>query len=65
MFFFLVDDSGTGGLAIFLRKLFQLDITTSDFDDEEIEENIAHNCRDNGVSPVLPHIKRKIVPFPF
>ncbi|KAM7463966.1 hypothetical protein LguiA_032087 [Lonicera macranthoides] len=52
-----INGSGTGGLAIFLRKLFQLDITTSDFDDEEIEENIAHNCRDNGVSPVLPHIK--------
>ncbi|XP_059296491.1 uncharacterized protein LOC132049636 [Lycium ferocissimum] len=49
--------SGTGALAIFLRKSFQLDITTSDYDDPDIEENIAHNCRANGVSPVLPHIR--------
>ncbi|KAL7265543.1 hypothetical protein ACSBR1_003342 [Camellia fascicularis] len=49
--------SGTGALAIFLRKSFQLDITTSDYDDQEIAENIAHNCRVNGISPVLPHIK--------
>lgn len=49
--------SGTGALAIFLRKVFQLDITTSDYEDQEIEENIAHNCRVNGVAPVLPHIK--------
>ncbi|KAK1298188.1 hypothetical protein QJS10_CPB14g01755 [Acorus calamus] len=48
--------SGTGALGIFLRKSFGLDITTSDFDDLEIEENIAHNCRANGVT-VLPHIK--------
>lgn len=49
--------SGTGALAIFLKKLYQVDITTSDYDDQEIEENIAHNCRANGVTPVLPHIK--------
>ncbi|CAN0927937.1 Protein-lysine methyltransferase METTL21C, partial [Linum grandiflorum] len=49
--------SGTGALAIFVRKSFDLDITTSDYDDQEIEDNIAHNCRENGVSPVLPHIK--------
>ncbi|KAF5750832.1 methyltransferase-like protein 23 isoform X1 [Tripterygium wilfordii] len=49
--------SGTGALAIFLRKRFKLDITTSDYEDQEIEENIAHNCRANGISPVLPHIK--------
>ncbi|XP_017248515.1 uncharacterized protein LOC108219533 isoform X1 [Daucus carota subsp. sativus] len=49
--------SGTGGLAIFLWKLFQIDITTSDYDDSEIEDNIAHNCKVNGVNPVLPHIK--------
>ncbi|KAH6798225.1 S-adenosyl-L-methionine-dependent methyltransferases superfamily protein [Perilla frutescens var. hirtella] len=49
--------SGTGALAIFLRKSFQLDITTSDYDDAEIEENIAYNCRVNGVTPVLPHIR--------
>ncbi|KAJ8483651.1 hypothetical protein OPV22_016136 [Ensete ventricosum] len=49
--------SGTGALAIFLRKwLGVVDITTSDFDDTEIEENIAYNCRANGL-PVLPHIK--------
>lgn len=52
--------SGTGALAIFLHKSFQLDITTSDYDDAEIEENIAHNCQINDVTPVLPHIKRKI-----
>lgn len=51
--------SGTGALAIFLRKSFELDITTSDYDDVEIEENIAHNCRINGVTPVLPHVRRK------
>ncbi|KAI4328728.1 hypothetical protein L6164_021061 [Bauhinia variegata] len=48
--------SGTGALAIFLEKAYHLDITTSDYDDQEIEENIAHNCRVNGI-PVLPHIK--------
>ncbi|XP_026417044.1 uncharacterized protein LOC113312509 [Papaver somniferum] len=49
--------SGTGALAIFLRKSFGVDITTSDFDDEEVEENIAHNCRVNGIIPALPHIR--------
>ncbi|XP_010044105.2 protein N-terminal and lysine N-methyltransferase EFM7 isoform X2 [Eucalyptus grandis] len=49
--------SGTGALAIFLQKSFSLDITTSDYDDLEIEENIAHNCKINGITPVLPHIK--------
>ncbi|WCJ25118.1 S-adenosyl-L-methionine-dependent methyltransferases superfamily protein [Euphorbia peplus] len=49
--------SGTGALAIFLRQSFDLDITTSDYNDEEIEENIAQNCRANGITPVLPHIK--------
>ncbi|KAL5988068.1 hypothetical protein ACLOJK_035831 [Asimina triloba] len=48
--------SGTGALAIFLRKSFGIDITTSDFDDKEIEENIAYNCGINGL-PVLPHIR--------
>lgn len=33
----------------FKKKLCQVDITTSDNDDHEIEENIAHNCRINGV----------------
>ncbi|XP_049400366.1 uncharacterized protein LOC125864410 isoform X2 [Solanum stenotomum] len=49
--------SGTGALAIFLSKSYQLDITTSDYDDPDIEENIAHNCQANGVSPILPHIR--------
>lgn len=51
--------SATGALAIFLRKSFKLEITTSDYDDVEIEENIAYNCRVNGVTPVVPHIRRK------
>ncbi|KAB1224340.1 hypothetical protein CJ030_MR2G004229 [Morella rubra] len=49
--------SGTGALAIYLRKSYCLDITTSDYDDQEIEENIAHNCKANGITPVLPHIR--------
>ncbi|KAL6146192.1 hypothetical protein ACLB2K_056875 [Fragaria x ananassa] len=49
--------SGTGALAIFLRRLCNLDITTSDYNDQEIEENIAYNCRVNGIAPALPHIK--------
>ncbi|KAI3788663.1 hypothetical protein L2E82_01436 [Cichorium intybus] len=57
--------SGTGALAIFLKKLCEVDITTSDYDDQEIEENIAHNCRINGVTPVFPHIKHSWGdPFP-
>ncbi|XP_066334458.1 uncharacterized protein [Miscanthus floridulus] len=48
--------SGTGALAIFLRKAFEVDITTSDYDDKEIEENIAYNCRANTLN-VLPHIR--------
>ncbi|XP_027335877.1 uncharacterized protein LOC113849862 isoform X3 [Abrus precatorius] len=48
--------SGTGALAIFLRKSYDLDITTSDYDDQEIEDNIAHNCRENEI-PAIPHIK--------
>ncbi|XP_010543202.1 PREDICTED: protein N-methyltransferase NNT1 isoform X2 [Tarenaya hassleriana] len=49
--------SGTGALAIFLKKVSDIDITTSDYDDQEIEENIAHNCIANGVVPALPHIR--------
>ncbi|XP_073135274.1 uncharacterized protein [Henckelia pumila] len=49
--------SGTGALAIFLHKSFEADITTSDYDDAEIEENIAYNCQINGVTPVLPHVR--------
>lgn len=36
-----------------------MDITTSDYDDKEIEENIAYNCRANTLD-VLPHIRRKL-----
>jgi hypothetical protein len=36
-----------------------VDITTSDYDDKEIEENIAHNCRANDLD-VLPHIRREL-----
>ncbi|KAH9672930.1 S-adenosyl-L-methionine-dependent methyltransferases superfamily protein [Citrus sinensis] len=51
--------SGTGALAIFLRKAMNLDITTSDYNDQEIEDNIAYNCTANGITPALPHIKRE------
>ncbi|KAI4324470.1 hypothetical protein MLD38_029958 [Melastoma candidum] len=57
--------SGTGALAIFLRKAFGLDVTTSDYDDVEIEDNISHNCMINGIAPVLPHIRHSWgEPFP-
>lgn len=36
-----------------------LDITTSDYNDQEIEDNIAYNCTANGITPALPHIKRE------
>lgn len=49
--------SGTGALAIFLNKLLQIDVTTSDYNDQEIEENISYNCKINGVIPALPHIR--------
>ncbi|XP_010490560.1 PREDICTED: protein N-methyltransferase NNT1 isoform X1 [Camelina sativa] len=49
--------SGTGALAIFLKKEFNLDITTSDYNDQEIEDNIVHNCIANEIIPSLPHIK--------
>ncbi|MCO5607442.1 hypothetical protein L7F22_061638 [Adiantum nelumboides] len=48
--------SGTGALAIFLKKALSTDITTSDYDDEFIEENIAYNCEANGLAK-LPHIR--------
>lgn len=47
-------------MAIFLKKLWQIDITTSDYDDQEIEDNIAYNCKINGVTPALPHMKREL-----
>lgn len=61
MYILLITCSGTGALAIFLRKTLHLDITTSDYDDQEIEENIAHNCKANGITPVLPHIRREFL----
>ncbi|KAI0529404.1 hypothetical protein KFK09_001953 [Dendrobium nobile] len=48
--------SGTGAMAIFIRKSFGVDITTSDYNDEEVEENIAYNCKANEVK-VLPHVR--------
>ena len=41
MLFIFFNGSGTSALAIYLRKLFLLDITTSDYDDQEIEENMC------------------------
>ncbi|KAL5999886.1 hypothetical protein ACLOJK_034563 [Asimina triloba] len=53
-----------GALAIFLRKSIGVDITTSDFDDKEIDENTAYGCGINGL-PVLPHIRHSWGdPFP-
>ncbi|KAI3788665.1 hypothetical protein L2E82_01438 [Cichorium intybus] len=47
------------------KRAAKLDITTSGYDDQEIEENIAHNCRINGVTSVFPHIKHSWgYPFP-
>ncbi|OAE35174.1 hypothetical protein AXG93_4461s1550 [Marchantia polymorpha subsp. ruderalis] len=48
--------SGTGALAIFLTKKYGLDVTTSDYDDVEIENNIKLNCELNELS-ALPHIR--------
>lgn len=48
--------SGTGALAIFIRKCLGVDVTTSDFDDKEVEENIAYNCKANEVK-LLPHVR--------
>ncbi|KAG0613072.1 hypothetical protein M758_6G074600 [Ceratodon purpureus] len=48
--------SGTGALTIFLRKMYNLDITTSDYDDEDIEKNIHHNYIVNGIT-ASPHIR--------
>jgi len=39
-----------------LKKTFDLDITTSDYDDEDIENNICHNCTVNNIS-AFPHIR--------
>lgn len=54
--------SGTGALAIFMKKSFEVDITTSDLDDMEVEENISYNCEVNGLS-ILPHLRRKLCPI--
>ncbi|CAI8594467.1 unnamed protein product [Vicia faba] len=49
---------GTFAFAEWLvqHKSCKIDITTSDYDDQEILENIAHNCSANDL-PVIPHIK--------
>eukprot|EP00743_Colponemidia_sp_Colp-15_P006718 GILK01007243.1.p1 GENE.GILK01007243.1~~GILK01007243.1.p1 ORF type:complete len:229 (-),score=20.23 GILK01007243.1:72-722(-) len=46
--------SASGILSIFLKKR-EVDITTSDFADDEIAANIAHNCSLNHIE-TLPHI---------
>ena len=46
----------------YLKKMYAMDITTSDFDDEVVEENILHNCKANGVVP-MQHIRRKSLEF--
>lgn len=48
--------SGTGALTIFLRKMYDVDITTSDYDDEDIEKNIRYNHVANGIA-ASPHIR--------
>ncbi|KAH0469516.1 hypothetical protein IEQ34_001074 [Dendrobium chrysotoxum] len=45
-------------LQSFFIRCGLVDITTSDYDDEEVEENIAYNCKANEVK-VLPHVRRK------
>ena len=56
----MIGINGHNGVKTQINKVKrEFDITTSDYDDQEIAENIAHNCRVNGISPVLPHIKRE------
>ncbi|KAF7142907.1 hypothetical protein RHSIM_Rhsim05G0214800 [Rhododendron simsii] len=43
--------------SFFLCHGYKLDVLFVYYDDQEIAENIAHNCRANGISPVLPHVK--------
>lgn len=50
--------SGTGALAIFLKESLGLNLTTSDYDDEQIEDNISYNMHANGEAAVQ-HIRRK------
>eukprot|EP00850_Spirogloea_muscicola_P006114 SM000028S10208 [mRNA] locus=s28:929670:931602:+ [translate_table: standard] len=51
--------SGTGALAVYLASVLGADVTTCDYDDIEIEENIAFNCHSNGLA-VLPHVRRTL-----
>ena len=50
--------SGSGILSIFL-KLSGVNVTASDCPDIEVEENILHNARENGVNDLqfLPRIQ--------
>jgi|LakMenEpi03Aug12_release.lakeMendotaPanAssembly.Ray.scaffolds.fasta_scaffold551618_1 predicted nicotinamide N-methyase len=49
--------SGTGALAIYLKLHLNLDITTSDYDDPDIPDNISFNCSLNNIPsiPFMPH----------
>jgi len=53
---FLELGSATGVLAISMRKNGFTSITTSDYDDLQIQENIDHNCLLNGIEPKLHFI---------
>jgi predicted nicotinamide N-methyase len=56
--------SGTGILAIFLRRKGWHVVTSDYSDDPAIQENISHNCRLNGVPHYhVPHTWGQ--PFPF
>eukprot|EP00850_Spirogloea_muscicola_P011953 SM000076S21774 [mRNA] locus=s76:105778:107746:- [translate_table: standard] len=59
-----VGSSGTGALAVYLASVLGADVTTCDYDDIKIEENIAFNCRSNGLA-VLPHVRHTWGVFPF
>eukprot|EP01112_Ceratiomyxa_fruticulosa_P005493 TRINITY_DN1612_c0_g2_i1.p1 TRINITY_DN1612_c0_g2~~TRINITY_DN1612_c0_g2_i1.p1 ORF type:complete len:237 (-),score=61.03 TRINITY_DN1612_c0_g2_i1:199-840(-) len=49
--------AATGLVSIYLKKRFDLDVTTSDITNSEIEENIKHNCELNDVQvPHFPHL---------
>ena len=47
--------AATGALAIFCVRACGLDVTTSDVDDGEVEEQVAGNFRLNGLQPP-PHL---------
>lgn len=49
--------AGTGALAIYLSLYLNLTITTSDYDDSDIPENISYNCSLNNIPSLsfIPH----------